>query len=204
VKVLRGKLPSNIWIDETVTANPYQKLRMKIETTKLDVEILDSPPPPPKPAHKPIPASASGSLKGGGEASLQPPNGMSSWHPQSLANAPTGGGMRSEGGSLTPPSMGDSPTDQSNGLGRASFPPPMMAPLPPQAGAAPAFSANAAPFNAAAPAFNASAPAFNAAAPAFNVSAAPFNSGNQMPPQPSIQGGPGFPGAPYGVGAGVF
>ena len=117
VKVLRGRTQQVIYSDGTGSDNPYSKLRINIEPTRLAVKVDHVEPQVP---NSPV-SSSGGHLLGGGDA----------------FSAFRGHGNSSQGcSSQACSSQGESPTEspmQSWRMGANA--PPAMAPLPPHMGA---------------------------------------------------------------------
>jgi len=106
VKLLRGKGVHYLWSDGSASENPYSKLRIKMEPTRLNVRY-DNPEPSGSP----------------GQAMRRAPSSPAD--PYSQRGAPAA----SQDGSVTPPPFGHENFMQAS----AEFPP-SMAPLPPQMG----------------------------------------------------------------------
>jgi len=115
VKLLRGKSLTLVWTDGTSDQNPYAKLRLKIEPTKLNVryDVMDEP------TRSPSSTSSAGPVRAMEHGAMD----MHRHHQAAPAALPEG--------PATPPSFTASPARSPrihNGY------PPSMSPLPPQAG----------------------------------------------------------------------
>jgi hypothetical protein len=126
VKVLRGRAQHVVYSDGSGSDNPYEKLRIKIEPTRLAVKVDPVEFVPSSPA-----SSHNGSQTGIGDHSA------------------FGAFRGQQGGSQSCSSQGQSPTEspmppdwRGNGGGL-----PTMAPLPPHMGTSSGFNANAPAFN---------------------------------------------------------